>query len=179
MRPISRTIFREIFVTAMLGAAVRSCLPPASRQTLRISGPHVRPAENGRATCSPWWSRRRFPSPSLLACSSAPSSPSAACPPMAKSPRCAPRVSRAGAWSRPFCLRFFGHVLRRRRVSLAHALVHPRRAIRCSTISIASELTADVQPRVFEEQFPNKVLYVGDVIVRPSFARWRRFSSPT
>ena len=29
---------------------------------------------------------------------------------------------------------------------------------------VAAELTAEVQPRVFEEQFPNSVLYVGDVI---------------
>jgi LPS export ABC transporter permease LptF/LPS export ABC transporter permease LptG len=31
----------------------------------------------------------------------------------------------------------------------------------------AEELTAEVQPRVFEEQFPNTVLYVGDVIPGP------------
>jgi LPS export ABC transporter permease LptG/LPS export ABC transporter permease LptF len=39
---------------------------------------------------------------------------------------------------------------------------------------IAGGLTADVQPRVFvEEQFPNTILYVGDVIPGPA-TRWRR-----
>ena len=37
---------------------------------------------------------------------------------------------------------------------------------------LAAELTAEVQPRIFEEQFPNKILYVGDVIPGP-VARWR------
>ena len=37
---------------------------------------------------------------------------------------------------------------------------------------LAAELTAEVQPRVFEEQFPNKILYIGDVIPGP-VARWR------
>src|SRR6266403_4549659 len=32
---------------------------------------------------------------------------------------------------------------------------------------VAAELTAEVQPRVFEEQFPNKVLYVGEVVPGP------------
>ncbi len=48
-----------------------------------------------------------------------------------------------------------------------------REEIRIKNILIASELTADVQPRIFEEQFPNKVLYVGDVIVGPP-SRWRQ-----
>jgi LPS export ABC transporter permease LptG/LPS export ABC transporter permease LptF len=34
------------------------------------------------------------------------------------------------------------------------------------------ELTAEIQPRVFQEQFPNTVLYVGDVIPGP-VERWR------
>lgn len=37
---------------------------------------------------------------------------------------------------------------------------------------LAAELTAEVQPRIFEEQFPNKILYVGDVIPGP-VTRWR------
>jgi LPS export ABC transporter permease LptG/LPS export ABC transporter permease LptF len=37
---------------------------------------------------------------------------------------------------------------------------------------VAAELTAEVQPRVFEEQFPNRVLYVSDVIPG-SLTRWR------
>jgi LPS export ABC transporter permease LptF/LPS export ABC transporter permease LptG len=36
----------------------------------------------------------------------------------------------------------------------------------------AEELTAEVQPRVFEEQFPNAILYVGDVIPG-QVERWR------
>jgi len=37
---------------------------------------------------------------------------------------------------------------------------------------VAAELTAEVQPRVFEEQFPNRILYVGDVIPG-ALTRWR------
>lgn len=37
---------------------------------------------------------------------------------------------------------------------------------------IAAELTSEVQPRVFEEQFPNRIVYVGDVIPGP-VTRWR------
>ncbi len=37
----------------------------------------------------------------------------------------------------------------------------------------AAELTAEIQPRVFEEQFPNTILYVGDV-VPGSRVRWRK-----
>jgi LPS export ABC transporter permease LptG/LPS export ABC transporter permease LptF len=37
---------------------------------------------------------------------------------------------------------------------------------------LAAQLTAEVQPRIFAEQFPNKVLYVGDVVPGP-VARWR------
>ncbi len=37
---------------------------------------------------------------------------------------------------------------------------------------IAEQLTAEVQPRVFEEQFPRTILYVGDVIPGP-VPRWR------
>ncbi len=36
----------------------------------------------------------------------------------------------------------------------------------------ASQLTAEIQPRVFEEQFPQTILYVGDVISGP-VVRWR------
>lgn len=38
---------------------------------------------------------------------------------------------------------------------------------------MATQLTADVQPRVFAEQFPNKILYIGDVIPGAT-SRWRR-----
>ena len=36
----------------------------------------------------------------------------------------------------------------------------------------AAQLTADIQPRVFEEQFPNTILYVGDVVPGQT-AVWR------
>jgi len=38
---------------------------------------------------------------------------------------------------------------------------------------IATQLTADVQPRVFAEQFPDHILYIGDVIPGTT-SRWRR-----
>jgi LPS export ABC transporter permease LptG/LPS export ABC transporter permease LptF len=38
---------------------------------------------------------------------------------------------------------------------------------------IAGQLTADIQPRVFEERFPNSILYVSDVLTGPS-SRWKR-----
>ena len=38
---------------------------------------------------------------------------------------------------------------------------------------IASQLTADVQPRVFAEQFPNSILYVSDVVPGTT-SHWRR-----
>lgn len=38
---------------------------------------------------------------------------------------------------------------------------------------IATQLTADVQPRVFAEQFPNSILYVSDVLPGTT-SRWRR-----
>ncbi|MEK7409620.1 MAG: LptF/LptG family permease, partial [Acidobacteriota bacterium] len=37
----------------------------------------------------------------------------------------------------------------------------------------ASQLTAEIQPRVFEEQFPDTILYVADVIPGPT-VRWRK-----
>ena len=37
---------------------------------------------------------------------------------------------------------------------------------------VAAELTAEVQPRVFEEQFPNRIVYVTDVIPG-ALTRWR------
>jgi LPS export ABC transporter permease LptG/LPS export ABC transporter permease LptF len=36
----------------------------------------------------------------------------------------------------------------------------------------AAQLTAEIQPRVFEEQFPNKILYVGDVVPGP-VVQWK------
>src|SRR4051794_31581009 len=37
---------------------------------------------------------------------------------------------------------------------------------------IAAQLTAEIQPRVFAEQFPDTILYVGDVVPGP-VVRWR------
>jgi|SRR5579871_1138403 len=37
---------------------------------------------------------------------------------------------------------------------------------------VAAELTAEVQPRVFEEQFPNRILYISDVIPG-AVTKWR------
>ncbi|HTS50561.1 MAG TPA: LptF/LptG family permease [Bryobacteraceae bacterium] len=37
---------------------------------------------------------------------------------------------------------------------------------------VAASLTADVQPRVFEENFPNRIIYIGDVIPG-AITRWR------
>jgi LPS export ABC transporter permease LptG/LPS export ABC transporter permease LptF len=37
----------------------------------------------------------------------------------------------------------------------------------------AAQLTAEIQPHVFEEQFPNTILYVGDVVPGP-VVRWRK-----
>ncbi len=40
---------------------------------------------------------------------------------------------------------------------------------------IAAQLTADIQPRVFAEQFPNRVIYVGDVVTTDSTVlKWRQ-----
>lgn len=39
----------------------------------------------------------------------------------------------------------------------------------------AAQLTAEIQPRVFEEQFPNTILYVGDVKAQPgTVVLWRK-----
>src|SRR5206468_8482153 len=37
---------------------------------------------------------------------------------------------------------------------------------------LAAQVTADIQPRVFDEQFPNMVLYIGDVKPGGSLAVW-------
>ena len=48
-----------------------------------------------------------------------------------------------------------------------------RETVRVLNAVIASQVTAEIQPRVFEEQFPNAVLYVGDVIPSDP-VRWRQ-----
>ena len=47
-----------------------------------------------------------------------------------------------------------------------------RETIRIANRLAATQLTAEIQPRVFEEQFPNTILYVGDV-VPGQVVRWR------
>lgn len=47
-----------------------------------------------------------------------------------------------------------------------------RETIRVINAVAADQMTAEIQPRVFAEQFPNKTLYVGDVIAGPVI-RWR------
>lgn len=47
-----------------------------------------------------------------------------------------------------------------------------RETIRISNLLAAAQLTAEIQPRVFEEQFPNTILYVGDVKPGPLVV-WR------
>ncbi len=47
-----------------------------------------------------------------------------------------------------------------------------RETIRVLNQIAAEQMTAEIQPRVFAEQFPNKTLYVGDVISGPVI-RWR------
>ena len=42
---------------------------------------------------------------------------------------------------------------------------------------IAAQLTAEIQPRVFAEQFPDTILYVGDVVPGP-VVRWKNASLP-
>ncbi len=48
-----------------------------------------------------------------------------------------------------------------------------RERYRVSNQLIATQLTADVQPRIFAEQFPNSILYVSDVVTGTA-SRWRR-----
>ena len=40
---------------------------------------------------------------------------------------------------------------------------------------VAREFTADIQPRVFEEQFPNMILYVNDIVPGPTSRLTRIF----
>jgi len=47
-----------------------------------------------------------------------------------------------------------------------------RETIRVLNEVAADQMTAEIQPRVFAEQFPNKTLYVGDVLAGP-VTRWR------
>ncbi|MDZ4820958.1 MAG: LptF/LptG family permease [Planctomycetota bacterium] len=48
-----------------------------------------------------------------------------------------------------------------------------RQSTRLMNRALAAQVTAEIQPRVFEEGFPNTVLYVGDVIAGPT-VKWRK-----
>lgn len=48
-----------------------------------------------------------------------------------------------------------------------------RQTTRLMNRALAAQVTAEIQPRVFEEGFPNTVLYVGDVIAGPT-VKWRK-----
>src|SRR5580704_12656917 len=47
-----------------------------------------------------------------------------------------------------------------------------RELYRVENALIGTQLTADIRPRIFEEQFPNRILYVSDVITGTT-TRWR------
>jgi lipopolysaccharide export LptBFGC system permease protein LptF len=47
-----------------------------------------------------------------------------------------------------------------------------RERFRVLNVLAAEQVTAEIQARVFDEQFPRKILYVGDVIPGP-VVRWR------
>ena len=46
-----------------------------------------------------------------------------------------------------------------------------RELVRVENVVLGRQLTADVQPRMFEEQFPNTVLYVSDISA--TSGRWK------
>lgn len=48
-----------------------------------------------------------------------------------------------------------------------------RQSTRLMNKALAAQVTAEIQPRVFEEGFPDRVLYVGDVIAGPT-VKWRK-----
>ena len=43
-----------------------------------------------------------------------------------------------------------------------------RETVRILNQIVADQMTAEIQPRVFAEQFPNKTIYIGDVISGPA-----------
>src|ERR1700722_4879422 len=160
MRLISRTIFREIFVTAMLGAALFTFvlfLQQAGRLfefLVRTSGPPKTVAYLF-AMVVPVMLPFAIPLGGLIGTLVTLSRMSTdgeitAMPGFGFLAMCC--AAAASLWLTPWSI---------------------REEIRVRNVLIASELTADVQARVFEEQFPNKVLYVGDVVIGPP-ARWRQ-----
>jgi LPS export ABC transporter permease LptG/LPS export ABC transporter permease LptF len=48
-----------------------------------------------------------------------------------------------------------------------------RQSTKLMNQALAAQVTAEIQPRIFEEGFPNTVLYVGDVIAGPT-VKWRK-----
>jgi LPS export ABC transporter permease LptG len=48
-----------------------------------------------------------------------------------------------------------------------------RQTNRALTTVDAAQLSAEIQPRVFQEDFPNTILYVGDVVAGPKVIKWK------
>jgi LPS export ABC transporter permease LptF/LPS export ABC transporter permease LptG len=48
-----------------------------------------------------------------------------------------------------------------------------RQMNRLLTTLDAAQLSAEIQPRVFQEDFPNTILYVGDVVTGPKVVKWK------
>ena len=78
------------------------------------------------------------------------------------------RRSRDGAWCRPSSPSAFWRLWRAAAASLWLTPWSIREFYRVENQLIAHELTADIQPRVFEEQFPNTILYVSDINPGPA-----------
>ncbi len=56
--------------------------------------------------------------------------------------------------------------------AVAHAVVHPRNLPDRQIVWRREQLTANIEPRVFQEQFPNTILFVADVVPGP-VAHWK------
>ena len=79
-----------------------------------------------------------------------------------------PQGDSAGA-----AVRHLGDVDHRHRVALADALFHSAWNIQDVLNHLASaELTSEVQPQVFDEGFPNRIVYISDV-TPGAVTRWR------
>ena len=177
MRLISRIIFRELFVSSVLGASLFTFVLFLQRartlfeflvQLLGIAGLGRVPVRAGSAAGD-----------------------------SADHP--AGRAGRNAAHAQPHVERRRDHRHARRRCSgmargsadsgasdfwrcwwparasaVAEALVDARILSRGKQL-VARELTADIQPRVFEEQFPNMILYVNDIVPGPTSRLTRIF----
>src|ERR1700689_830831 len=172
MRLISRTIFREIFVTAMLGAAMFTFvlfLQQAGRLfefLVRASGPPKTVAYLFAMVVPvmlPWTIPLSVLIGTLLTLSRMSSDGEITAMRAAGVPgrRVVPAILAFG-------------ILGMAVAASATLWLTPwaqRELVRVENIVLARQLTADVQPRMFEEQFPNTVLYVTDISA--TTGRWR------